>query len=161
VIANGGMATYDDCMKCLEFTGCDGVMSSESILEYPALFDNSRLWDMDDLTMEFLEMVEKYPGESDIKNTRSHVHKFLHIGLKVHTDLRDRVAESKSVADLKLIVAEMKDRRKLQDPVEKLGWYYRYWNSLKVSKDTASTYTLQDWNTQISTDPLFNKKLKE
>jgi tRNA-dihydrouridine synthase len=41
VIANGGLATYDDCMKCLEYTGCDGVMSSESILEYPALFDNS------------------------------------------------------------------------------------------------------------------------
>ena len=41
VVANGGMATYEDCIKCLELTGCDGVMSSESILEYPALFDNS------------------------------------------------------------------------------------------------------------------------
>jgi tRNA-dihydrouridine synthase len=41
VIANGGIATYDDCIKCLEYTGCDGVMSSESILEYPALFDNT------------------------------------------------------------------------------------------------------------------------
>jgi tRNA-dihydrouridine synthase 1 len=39
VIANGGMATYEDCIRCLEYTGCDGVMSSESILEYPALFD--------------------------------------------------------------------------------------------------------------------------
>ena len=47
VMANGGMATYEDCLKCLEYTGCDGIMSSESILEYPALFDNSRLWDMD------------------------------------------------------------------------------------------------------------------
>lgn len=47
VIANGGMATYEDCMRCLEYTGCDGVMSSESILEYPALFDGSALHDMD------------------------------------------------------------------------------------------------------------------
>lgn len=47
VMANGGMATYEDCLKCLEYTGCDGIMSSESILEYPALFDNSKLWDMD------------------------------------------------------------------------------------------------------------------
>lgn len=39
VIANGGMASFEDCVKCLEITGCDGVMSSESILEYPALFD--------------------------------------------------------------------------------------------------------------------------
>ena len=47
VIANGGMSTYDDCMRCLEYTGCDGVMSSESILEYPALFDNRLTYDMD------------------------------------------------------------------------------------------------------------------
>ena len=48
VIANGGMATYEDCLKCLEFTGCDGVMSSESILEYPALFDKQpQLYDID------------------------------------------------------------------------------------------------------------------
>jgi len=39
VIANGGISTFEDCMACLEYTGCDGVMSSESILEYPALFD--------------------------------------------------------------------------------------------------------------------------
>lgn len=39
VIANGGISTFDDCMRCLAYTGCDGVMSSESILEYPALFD--------------------------------------------------------------------------------------------------------------------------
>jgi tRNA-dihydrouridine synthase 1 len=39
VIANGGMATYEDCIRCLEYTGCDGVMSSEAILEYPAMFD--------------------------------------------------------------------------------------------------------------------------
>ena len=39
VIANGGIANYEDCIKCLEYTGCDGVMSSEAILEYPALFD--------------------------------------------------------------------------------------------------------------------------
>lgn len=41
VVANGGIVTYDDVIRCLEYTGCDGVMSSEAILEYPALFDNS------------------------------------------------------------------------------------------------------------------------
>ena len=47
VIANGGIASFDDCMKCLEYTGCDGVMSSEAILEYPALFDDSKIYDLD------------------------------------------------------------------------------------------------------------------
>jgi hypothetical protein len=56
-------------------------MSSESILEYPALFDKSRIFDLDHLSWEYLEMVERYPGEADLKNVRSHLHKFLYTGL--------------------------------------------------------------------------------
>jgi len=81
VIANGGIATYADCMKALEYTGCDGVMSSESILEYPALFHSPEILDLDMLSWQYLEMVEKYPGEADLKNVRSHLHKFLYTGL--------------------------------------------------------------------------------
>lgn len=41
VIVNGGISNFADVEHALAFTGCDGVMSSESILEYPALFDPS------------------------------------------------------------------------------------------------------------------------
>jgi len=41
VIANGGISTFADIGHALESTGCDGVMSSESILENPALFSNT------------------------------------------------------------------------------------------------------------------------
>lgn len=47
VIVNGGISTFKDVEKALEVTGCDGVMSSESILEYPALYDPTRIYDMD------------------------------------------------------------------------------------------------------------------
>lgn len=47
VIVNGGISTFKDVEEALENTGCDGVMSSESILEYPALFDPSKCHDMD------------------------------------------------------------------------------------------------------------------
>jgi hypothetical protein len=53
-------------------------MSSESILEYPALFDPTRIYDMDDLTQEYIEMYEKYPGEADLGCLRAHMFKFLH-----------------------------------------------------------------------------------
>ena len=82
VIANGGINNYSDCLSCLEYTGCDGVMSSEAILEYPALFDSSQLFDLDDLALEYLQMVDTYKGEADMKVIRAHIHKFLHIGLK-------------------------------------------------------------------------------
>jgi tRNA-dihydrouridine synthase 1 len=94
VIANGGIATYEDCIRCLLMTGCDGVMTSEAILEYPAIFDNRQIYDLDMLTLDYLEMVRKYPGEADLKCIRSHVHKFLHTGLKEHADLRERLSGS-------------------------------------------------------------------
>jgi len=161
VIVNGGMSTYADCMKAMEYTGCDGVMSSESILEYPALFDNSRLYDLDQLSMEYLQMVEAYPGEADLKNVRSHLHKFLYTGLKIHTDLRDKLSDAKSLDTLKEVVAEMTARREAIAADEKIGWYYRYWNSMSIEKGTNSTYVFTDWNTQIKESPVLNKKSKK
>ena len=38
VIANGGVCTKEDCDRIMAETGVDGVMSSEAILENPALF---------------------------------------------------------------------------------------------------------------------------
>lgn len=38
IIANGGIETVEDCRRCMEITGVDAVMSSESVLENPAMF---------------------------------------------------------------------------------------------------------------------------
>ena len=81
VIANGGLATFADVERALELTGCDGVMSSESILEYPALFDPSRIYDIDELTLEYLTMYEKYPHEATFKTVKSHLFRYLYKGL--------------------------------------------------------------------------------
>ena len=43
VLANGNIRTLADAHACLEYTGCDGVMSAESLLEDPCLFDPERL----------------------------------------------------------------------------------------------------------------------
>ena len=112
VIVNGGISTFEDCQKALELTGADGVMSSESILEYAALFDPSKVHDLDDLTIEYLDLYEKYPGEADRSHIRAHMFKFLYTGLSVHTDLRDRVAKAQTFEEFKAIALEMKERRK-------------------------------------------------
>ena len=46
IIANGGIANYSDAIRCLQETGCDGVMSSEALLENPKLFsmEGDPLW---------------------------------------------------------------------------------------------------------------------
>lgn len=81
VILNGGISTIEDVHYALKFTGCDGVMSSEAILEYPALYsDDGVIYDMDELTEEYLDFFKKYPGEASIKHVKGHLNKFLHAG---------------------------------------------------------------------------------
>eukprot|EP00435_Cladocopium_sp_Y103_P039551 s1166_g10.t1 len=43
LIANGGIQTFQDAERCLQVTGANAVMSSEALLEYPALFCPTRL----------------------------------------------------------------------------------------------------------------------
>lgn len=92
ILANGMIASLDDVRKCLKATNADGVMSSEAILEYPALFQDeefhlgrrtgpSRL----QLTREYLDLAKQYPPDcggqgSGFKTIRVHVHKILHEG---------------------------------------------------------------------------------
>jgi tRNA-dihydrouridine synthase len=41
VVANGGISTYSDIELCLKATGCDGVMTSEALLENPGMLSNN------------------------------------------------------------------------------------------------------------------------
>ena len=104
---------------------------------------------MDDLTLEFLELAKQYPGETDLKNVRSHCHKFLYTGLKVHTDLRDRLSEAPSLEEVVAVALEMKERRLNLTPEEKIGWYYRYWNSMNIKRGETVPYTMGDWSKKI------------
>ena len=89
----------------MKYTKVDGVMSSEAILEYPALFSGPEIKDMDLLIQEYLSMVEKYPRElegernsrkkrgsiGDSHRVKAHLFKFMHSGFENqgHLDLRD------------------------------------------------------------------------
>ena len=42
VLANGNIRNIQDAKECMRYTGCDGVLSAESLLVDPALFSPSR-----------------------------------------------------------------------------------------------------------------------
>jgi len=87
VFANGGVSKFSDVEHALKEIGVDGVMSSEYILENPALFAN-KIYCLDDMALEYFEMCDKYPGEHHFGHIKSHLFKILYTGLTQHTDLR-------------------------------------------------------------------------
>jgi tRNA-dihydrouridine synthase 1 len=111
IIANGGIECFDDIQRCLDITGCDGVMSSEAILETPTLFANPasipRLNHLD-IAAEYLEFCIRYPVWP-FKSIRSHVYKYLHRYFCLFIDLRESSASAQTVEELQNIV---KVRRK-------------------------------------------------
>ncbi|RLN91195.1 hypothetical protein BBJ28_00003293 [Nothophytophthora sp. Chile5] len=116
VIANGGLETPEDVARCLEATGCDGAMSSEGLLENPALFAATHNVPGKDtsfmaLARQYLECVALYPPASD-KIVRAHLFKILFQDLRVHSDLRDELAAAKSQSDMLAIVDQLAARLK-------------------------------------------------
>ncbi|CAI5707720.1 unnamed protein product [Peronospora effusa] len=116
VIANGGLETHEDIARCLEATGCDGVMSSEGLLENPALFADSNNKPGQDtsflqLARQYLEYATLYPPAND-KIVRAHLFKMLFQDLRVHSDLRDALAAAKSQKEMVDIVDELAVRLK-------------------------------------------------
>jgi len=107
VLANGNIRHMDDVQDCLEHTGCDGVLSAETLLENPALFAGFRTaeWrdndgtgknnvvlnggglDQADLVEEYLKLCEQYPVPW--RMIRSHVHKMLGDWFRLHPEVRE------------------------------------------------------------------------
>ncbi|KAI9487193.1 MAG: dihydrouridine synthase-domain-containing protein [Benjaminiella poitrasii] len=115
VIANGNILYHDDLERCLLQTGADGVMSAEGVLYNPMLFDANKR-NMPPLTydvaLEYLDICEHL--ESNVKTRpnmiKSHLFKFFHASLPLFTDLRERLAKSCKLEDMKEITLELKDR---------------------------------------------------
>ncbi|KAL5819671.1 hypothetical protein ACOSQ4_023513 [Xanthoceras sorbifolium] len=102
VLANGNIRHMDDVENLMEETGCDGVLSAESLLENPALFAGFRTaeWiegseestkdgnlDQADLLVEYLKLCERYPVPW--RMIRSHVHKLLGEWFRIHPSVRE------------------------------------------------------------------------
>ncbi|KAJ0040790.1 hypothetical protein Pint_27994 [Pistacia integerrima] len=102
VLANGNVRHMDDVQNCLQETGCDGVLSAESLLENPALFAGFRTaectvrceeshkdgnLDQAELLVEYLKLCEKYPVPW--RMIRSHVHKLMGEWFRIQPSVRE------------------------------------------------------------------------
>lgn len=107
VVANGNIRWLEDVDECIQYTGVDGVMSAESLLENPALFAGYRMKPLGDspigdesnagkytldeptLVLEYLELCEKYPVPA--RMIRAHVHRMLGPWFRRYPELRDEL----------------------------------------------------------------------
>eukprot|EP01134_Creolimax_fragrantissima_P003397 CFRG3397T1 len=120
VVSNGNLLYLEDAIRCMEYTGADGVMSAEGNLYNPAMFAGIHppVWQLVD---EYLQICREVGG--DAPTARQHLFKIYHQALPRHTDIREKLGATagkdgleglQSVADelnarLKAIAAKSED----------------------------------------------------
>jgi tRNA-dihydrouridine synthase 1 len=142
VYANGAIHTMEDVKECLAATGCDGVMTSEAILENPDLFDPVGADCHKDtsapnaiseyqkrqgrMAKEYVKLASIYSPHM-LSAAKAHLFKILFVGLQEHTDLRAQLGSSKTMEDHQAVTHELVDNRvwKNVGTIDST-WYYRH-----------------------------------
>ncbi|KAJ1414299.1 hypothetical protein B484DRAFT_454848 [Ochromonadaceae sp. CCMP2298] len=144
ILANGGIENVEDVYRCIAETGVDGVMTSEAILEDPALFYCPR--SLPPLPLppahllgraeEFLRLCEQYPVWH-MKCVRSHVMKMLYRYICVHVELREMLGMACTVpAYLQICqhVRTLMQQAGRDHDQYSCSWYMRYRQTLEVNE---------------------------
>lgn len=169
VIANGGIECLQDVYKCIDATGADGVMSSEGILENPALYSESKNSNGEHQTQlaqteEYLHSCLKYPVHH-MKCVRSHVLKMLHRYSTVHVEIRDLIGTSHTFDDFfgvcNRVRALMVESGRV-DADYTCSWYRRYRETIEKDENGEEvkiikpTYASKDKLIDMTTSFLSN-----
>jgi tRNA-dihydrouridine synthase len=126
IVCNGGVENYNDVVKCMDYTGCDAVMSSEGLLERPDLFSGPT-WSKTsiELAKEYIFMVRKYPlrHKFETRCVRSHMFRLLYSNLQSNVDLRDKMGAARTVDEIEKVVDELAVRETI---IGTPSWYRRH-----------------------------------
>jgi len=134
IIANGGIETYEEALKCLELTGADAVMCAEGILENPALFSGKRVSPYT-MAQEYLNIASIFPPASG-SAVKSHLFKILHGRLELQPHIRERVTSATSINDYKDIAAEFST----SPDYPTMAWYRRHRGLVQQAPTQKSDY---------------------
>ena len=149
IIANGSISNLDDVRECIAYTGVDGVMSSEAILEYPPLYSETQTDAVGyrrtgparlEIAREYLDLCKDFPPEKGGGGTRyqcikMHLQVFCYMDWKDDPSLRDSLFHA---PDLEHIHDILKQVETIQASKchnvenERLSWYMRHRTDKKM-----------------------------
>ncbi|XP_954457.1 uncharacterized protein TA21490 [Theileria annulata] len=124
VIANGGIETFEDVKRCLDYTGADAVMSSEAILENPYLF-SGKMYNNIDIFEEYLSILKGSPRQK-ISCIKGHAFKILYKYINQHHDIRTAISNANTIKKFENVVYDLRNivsKTTLSYPDT---WYRRY-----------------------------------
>ncbi|KAG0330299.1 tRNA-dihydrouridine(16/17) synthase [NAD(P)(+)]-like protein [Dissophora globulifera] len=107
VIANGNILYHSDLARCIDETGCAGIMSAEGNLYNPAIFTphHPESWK---LAEEYLTICDEL--DTKIAYTRGHLFKIFRPSFTIHTDLRAELGLASSREEIWIVARKMKER---------------------------------------------------
>ena len=171
VFANGGIEFYSDVTKCFEETSCSGVMSSESLLENPGIFDEQnnfvdgkevfdRQLNYAGIYLDYCTIFPPLPGSLGIKGgsfnvARSHVFKMLHRYLEEQPDLRSWLGNQElcTIKEARELLRELRKRYSALDEEQlrtksswqqSSTWYRRHRQSNASAEKSSEPLSLEE-----------------
>jgi tRNA-dihydrouridine synthase 1 len=157
IFANGSIEDFDDVEECLKVTNADGIMSSESLLEYPPIFYRIpqtpiRTVGRMQLSREYAELAKQYPPSkmgqgSKFKTIRTHIHRFLHTDMQEDYSLRKTIVGVVNMEELEDALNTCQQSHDANDHLvssEKLSWYPRHTQSEEKRKEQSASDAVEE-----------------
>ncbi|GAA5814557.1 hypothetical protein MFLAVUS_008055 [Mucor flavus] len=108
VVANGNILYHEDMQRCLDYTGCDAVMTAEASLYNPTVFSSEIKFPpyTFDVAKEYLDICKTV--KTNGSSIKGHLFKMLQPTLPHHKELRARLGKARTLDEYFEIIEELK-----------------------------------------------------
>eukprot|EP01130_Rhizamoeba_saxonica_P003770 TRINITY_DN1565_c0_g1_i1.p1 TRINITY_DN1565_c0_g1~~TRINITY_DN1565_c0_g1_i1.p1 ORF type:complete len:373 (+),score=53.07 TRINITY_DN1565_c0_g1_i1:37-1155(+) len=110
VISNGNIQQYGDIQACMDYTGVDGVMSAQAMINNPAFFDGKN-HNPCDIILEYFDICDELEGLWRPRRSflNFHVYGIFKYIFNEYPEMRQKYIKSKTIEEMKQVFIELKE----------------------------------------------------
>ncbi|KAG2008528.1 t-diRNAhydrouridine synthase [Coprinopsis cinerea AmutBmut pab1-1] len=118
VISNGNVRAFPDLQVNLDYTGADGLMVGEALLDNPCLFSDI-VPDPMQISLDYLKLCSQFPGTAPLRTVQAHVRHFV----EAQCDREPWVSQFRAALSMTKDISEVEGlvRSRIADREEGLG----------------------------------------